>query len=390
MTKIKAGLIGAGFIGRSHVEAVRRLGVVEIVALAEENQELADLKAKQLKVPKAYDDYHSLLDDKEVEVIHNCTPNFNHFEVTKASIKAMKHVVSEKPLAMTPKQSAELVELANEAGVVNAIDFCYRFYPLVQQVKIMIEHAELGDVFAVHGSYLQDWLLYDTDYNWRVETALGGESRAVADIGSHWCDVIQFVTGLKITEVMADLKTIIPIRKKPTATKETFAQKEFQSSGYEAKQITNEDYGSVLFNLENGTKGVFTVSQVSAGRKNRLYFEIDGSKLAVAWDQEEPNRLWIGNRNAPNQLLLKDPLLLHTKAARFADYPGGHPEAYPDILKMFMKSVYLSILALKNHHSSPPDFPTFIDGHDEMLLVEAILKSDKTRRWSGISYPRVL
>ena len=388
MVRIKAGLIGAGFIGPVHVEAVRRLGFVDAIALAEANQDLAERKAKQLNIPKAYGDYRDLLKNEEVEVVHNCTPNFMHFEVAKASIEAGKHVISEKPLAMTSEESAKLVELADEANVINAIDFSYRYYPLVQQAKVMVNKGELGDIYAVHGSYLQDWLLFDIDYNWRVEPNLGGESRAVADIGTHWCDTIHFVTGLKIVEVMADLKTVIPIRKKPKKPSETFTGKELQPSiDFEKKQITTEDYGSILFTLENDAKGVFTVSQVSAGRKNRLYFEVDGSKLAVAWNQEKPNQLWIGKRDTPNQLLMKDPSLLHPEAKPFADYPGGHPEAYPDALKMFMRIVYSSIANKKKGLRIDTDnFPTFADGHCEMLLVDAVLKSHKTRMWTKVKY----
>jgi predicted dehydrogenase len=381
MKKIKMGLIGAGFIGPAHVEAVRRLGLVEVIALSEINQELADHKATQLSIPKAYSDYHELLENKEVQVIHNCTPNFQHFDVITAAIENGKHIISEKPLTLRSDQSAKLVKMADEAGIVNAVNFCYRHYPLVQQVKAMIEHGDLGNVYTVHGSYLQDWLLYESDYNWRLEPHIGGQSRAIADIGSHWCDTIQFATNLKIKEVMADLKTVLPIRKKPKKNRETFTGNRSHHDDYEETRITTEDYGSVLFTLENGAKGVFTVSQVSAGRKNRLYFEIDGATKAVAWNQEQPNFLWIGQRDRPNQYLMKDSSLLFPSAQTFTDYPGGHNEAYPDILKMFFRNVYSSIISHKDPCRDQPNFPTFKDGHDEVLITEAILQSNNTRKW---------
>lgn len=387
MEKLNMGLIGAGFIGSAHVEAARRLGFVNVVALSEINQELADKKAKELNIPKAYNDYHSLLEDRNIQVIHNCTPNFQHFDVIKAAIENGKHIISEKPLTLRSNQSSKLVRMADEAGIVNAINFCYRNYPLVQQMRSMIENGELGKVYIIHGSYLQDWLFSKYDYNWRLDPELGGESRAIADIGSHWCDTVQFLTGLKIIDVMADLKTIIPIRMKPKKTMETFASKEPKTDEYEEKKITTEDYGSVLFTLENGVKGVFTVSQVSAGRKNRLSFEIDGSKLAVAWNQENPNFLWIGKRNEPNQELMKDPSLLYPKAKVFADYPGGHNEGYPDILKMFLRNVYSLIVSGKNPNKNQINFSTFKDGHEEMLIVDAILKSNRVRRWVKIKKP---
>jgi predicted dehydrogenase len=388
MTKrIKAGLIGAGFIGPAHLEAVRRLGFIDVIAISELNQDLADSKARQLNIPKAYGDYHDLLADKEIEVVHNCTPNYMHYAVSKSAIEAGKSIISEKPLAMTSKESAELVELARKEGVLNAINFVYRYYPLVQQMRGMISQGQLGKIYLAHGCYLQDWLLFDTDYNWRIEPDIGGKSRAVADIGSHWCDLIQFVTGLKITEVMADLKVAIPTRKKSRVTVDTFAGNRSEHDDYELKTIVTEDYGAILLTFENGAKGTFLVSQISAGRKNMLLIEVDGSKSAVAWNQEEPNELWIGKRDSPNHLLVKDPSLLISEAKGFADYPGGHPEGYADALKMLMKNVYTSIINKSEDRRVPADFPTFEDGHREMLIADSIVRSHETRRWIGVEYP---
>ena len=381
MRTIKVGIIGTGFIGPAHVEALRRLGSVEVVGLAESNAGLAEQKAKLLGIPQAYGDYKDLLKDSAIEAIHNCTPNFVHFKINKDVIAAGKHLVSEKPLAMNSKESAELVRLAKKAGVLNGINFNYRFYPLIQHARALIADKKTGDVRLVHGSYLQDWLLFDTDYNWRLEPAVGGQSRAVADIGSHWCDLIQHVTGLKIVEVMADLSTVIPVRKKPKTAIETFAGKALKPSDYDHIKIATEDYASVLFRFDNGARGVFTVSQVSPGRKNRLYFEIDGSYHSMVWDQEKPEEMWIGYRDRPNELLVKDPSLLHTQAKPYAHYPGGHPEGYPDGPKNFFRNFYQWVGEGKIPAKGQADFATFEDGHCEILICEAILKSAKQKKW---------
>ena len=321
------------------------------------------------------------LKEKIADVIHNCTPNLYHFDINKAAVKNDLHILSEKPLTINSKQSAELLELLKKHNVVNAVNFNYRFYPLIRHLHSVFEE-EIGNVYLAHGHYLQDWLFYDTDYNWRLETGISGESRAVADIGSHWCDLIQFVTGLKITKVFASLSTIHPVRKKPAASVETFKGKESAvSSNTQDVQISTEDAGSILFELENKAQGVFTVSQVSAGRKNHFWFEIDGNKKAVSWNQENPNEMWIGHRDKPNEILIKDPSLISEEARKFAHYPGGHPEGYPDGLKNLFMSVYNFIRDGKDPMKDKPDFPTFEDGHLENKIVEAILKSSKEQKW---------
>ena len=338
-SKIKAGIIGTGFIGPAHVEAARRLGNMEFVAVAEYTQELADAKAAALSISKGYGDYKQLLADPEIQVVHNCTPNHLHFEVNRDILAAGKHVISEKPLAMNTQESSELVRLANESGLIHAVDFNYRYYPLVQHARAIVKDGTVGDIYALHGSYLQDWLYKQTDWNWRLQPELSGNSRAIADIGSHWCDLMQFVTGQTITKVCADLQTIHKTRMKPKKEVETYAGKQLEPSDYEPQKINTEDYASVLFELSSGAHGVVTVSQVSAGRKNRLYFELDGSNCALAWDQERPNEMWIGYRDRPNEVLIKDPALLHADAKEYAHYPGGHPEAYPDGPKNLFRNV---------------------------------------------------
>jgi predicted dehydrogenase len=292
---------------------------------------------------------------------------------------AGKHVVCEKPLAMNVTESAELVELAAEKRLVNAVNFNIRMYPLVQQARSMVQNGELGDMFILQGSYLQDWLLLPTDWNWRLEPDLGGSLRAVGDIGSHWLDLLTFITGLRIEEVYADFKTFHPIRKKPSKPLETYTGKILTPEDYIDQDIYTEDYATILLHYENGVRGVLTVSQVSSGRKNRLSYEISGSKSSLAWDSERPNELWIGHRTAPNQTLLKDPSLLSPEARETASYPGGHNEGFPDTFKQLYTKVYNYIFA--GDYTKSPDFPTFADGHYEMQLCEAIERSAKEGKW---------
>jgi predicted dehydrogenase len=380
---IKAGIIGTGFIGPAHVEALRRLGCVEVAAVAERGQELAQAKANALSIPKAYGDYHELLADPQIQVIHNCTPNHLHFAINKEILAAKKHIISEKPLAMNSAESRELVWLAKEAGVVHAINFNYRYMPLVQQAHHMCQAAgDLGRIYAVHGSYLQDWLLLENDWNWRLVPELSGESRAMADVGSHWCDLVQFVTGLKIVRVMADLVTIHPFRKRPKFEVETYAGKVLRPEDIEDVPIDTEDYGSILLEFDNGAHGSLTVNQCAAGRKNRLYYEIDGSKCAVAWNQERPNELWVGRRDGPNQTIMKDPSLLYPAARDYAHYPGGHNEGYPDGPKNFFRNVYGFIAGTR----AGGDFSTFVDGHNAIAICDTVLKSSRERRWVDVEY----
>jgi len=382
MKSIKAGIIGTGFIGPAHVEAARRLGFVEMVGLCEAGDDLARTKADKLHIPKAYGRVEDFLADREIEVVHNCTPNHLHFEISKKILAAGKHIISEKPLAMTTVESKQLVQLAKKSGLVNAIDFNYRYYPLVQEAKAMVANGKLGDIFHANGSYTQDWLYLPTDWNWRLVPQFSGKSRAVADVGSHWCDCIQFITGLQITKVYADLRTIHKTRMKPKKEVETYSGKLMLASDYEPVRINTEDYANVLFEFENGSGGSFTVSQCFAGRKNRLYYELSGSKCGLAWDQERPNEIWIGYREKANELLMKDPSLLSERARAYAHYPGGHPEAYPDGLKNFLLRVYTYI----GGATRQMDYSTFQDGHNELAICDAVLASAKSKKWEKVRY----
>jgi predicted dehydrogenase len=378
---LNAGIAGTGFIGPAHLEGLRRINV-HVAGLAEATPELAARKAAELGIEKAYPTFDAMLADPAVDVVHLAVPNVLHFPYARAALLAGKHVICEKPLAMTPAESGELVRIARETGRVNAVNFNLRFYPLSHQVRAMFQSGELGSVFIIQGSYQQDWLLYETDWNWRLEPGQGGALRAVGDIGSHWLDLMTFLTGLRVEKVFADFKTVHPTRKKPKKPVETYCGKQLAPEDYIDQPILTEDYAAIILHYENGVRGVLTASQVSAGRKNRLYYEINASKASVAWDSERPNELWVGQRSAPNQLLLKDPALLAPEACAIASYPGGHAEGFPDTFKQLQKKVYDYILA--GDISARPDFPTFEDGHYEMQLCEAIAASAREGRWANV------
>lgn len=380
MEKIKVGVIGTGFIGPTHIEAIRRLGFVEVVGLVGSSLESAQKKAAALGIPKAYGDYREMIRDSEIQVIHNCTPNHLHFAINKDIILAGKHVVSEKPLAMNSEESAELLALAKKHGVVHGVNFNYRQYPSVQNLRAKIAKGDLGKVNLVHGNYLQDWLLFETDFNWRLAPESGGKSRAIADIGSHWCDTVQYVTGNRIVEVFADLATVLPIRKKPKTDVATFGARQTEAE-YEDVNINTEDYASVLVHFEDGSRGVFTVSQVSAGRKNRLSFEINGSESSAYWNQEEPEKLWLGHRDKPNEILLADPALFEAEVQSAIHHPGGHNEGWPDALKNMMLNYYTFIRDGKDPLKDQTNFATFADGHVSMAITDAILESYEQQKW---------
>ena len=377
MKTIKVGVAGLGFIGPAHIEALRRIPGIEVVAISETNEELAKSKAEQLEIPKYFGSFSGLL-NKDINCVHICTPNFLHFEMAKAALLAGKHVVCEKPLATTIEEGEELLALANEKGLVHAVHFNIRYYPLVRQMKAMREKGELGEVYSIIGSYLQDWLFYATDYNWRLEPELSGKSKAVADIGSHLMDLLEYISGLKITEVMADFKTIHPVRQKPLKPVETFTGKMLQPEDFEDVPISTEDYATVMLRFDNGNKGVITVSQVVAGRKNRLSLEISGSKQTFAWNSESPNENWIGKRDSANQVLLRDPSLLDKESAALVSFPGGHNEGFPDTSKQMFKEVYENI---RKGTMEGAKFPNFEDGLRELVLCEKILESNEKQGW---------
>lgn len=381
--KIKAGIAGMGYIGVSHIEAIRRIGFIELMAVADVNYELARKKADEYGIAKCYNSIESLIADKEIEVIHNCTPTNLHTVINEAVVESGKHIFSEKPLAIDSGESAKLLDLLDRnPGIIHGMNFIYRMNPLVQDMKNRVRAGELGKLHIVHGSYLQDWLLYDTDYNWRIEPETGGASRCIADIGSHWMDCVQTVTGSRITEVCADLFIALPSRKKPKGQVETFSLN--AASDYEEVQVRTEDYGAVMFRMDNGAHGVFHASEISAGRKCRLDFELNGSKASMYWNQEEGDRMWIGYKDKDNLHVMRNPLLMAEQSKQYTYLAAGHPEGWNDAMKNNVYSFYKFIKDGKRVGKDNCDFATFEDGHYILRLTEAILKSSRERKWISL------
>jgi len=369
--RLSAALVGTGFIAAVHVDALRRLGV-DVLGVVGSSPD----RAAEAGLGNVYGSLGELLEDDRIDVVHLTTPNHLHYPQVKRALAAGKHVVCEKPLALTAAESRELVELADAAGVVHCTNFMARFYPLVQQARSLLNEGSLGEIWNVHGSYLQDWLLRPTDWNWRLEPERGGEVRAIGDIGSHWLDLVQFVTGSRIVEVFADLQTVIPIRRRPVGPVQTFAQTEAEG---EDVAIATEDLAHVLLRFEGGAPGAVVISQVSAGRKNMLSFELDGADAALAWNSERAEELWLGRRDRPNELLLRDPSLMKPSARETTTLPGGHAEGFAETFRELYRRVYR---AVETGGPPPePDYPTFADGHWENILGEAIALSSRERRW---------
>ncbi len=366
---MRAAVIGSGFMGRVHSEALRRLGNIEVFNIGGRDE--AGIRM--------------VLQDPSLRAVHICTPNAAHFPMAKAALEAGKHVLCEKPLAVSSEEGTALVKLAHQKKVRNCTCHNLRYYPMVQQMRRMREAGDLGEILVAQGTYSQDWLLFDTDWNWRIEPEEGGPSRVLADIGSHWCDMAEHITGLRITRLCADLQTFHKTRKRPKGAVETFAGKtlapsDHAPSDYDEVPIATEDFGAVVFRMGERTRGAFTASQVSAGRKNRLSIEIYGSESSVAWDQERPDELWIGNRNTYNQVIIKDPSLLAEGARSYADLPGGHSEGYDDTFKQVFRRFYRSI----EEPLSEPEYPEFADGLRQLKILDTELNSHRLHAWVDV------
>jgi predicted dehydrogenase len=372
LADLKAGVVGTGFIGVVHVDALRRLGV-EVLGVVGSTPERAALKG----IAPVYDSYEALLADDRVDVVHLTTPNHLHFPQVKQALAAGKHVVCEKPLAVTSEESSELVALAAGSGLVTCTNFNIRFYPLVQEARERVRAGELGEVWSVHGGYLQDWLARPTDWNWRLEPEKAGELRAVGDIGSHWMDLTQFVTGSRIVEVFADLGTAIPVRQRPKGEVETFAS--VKAAELEEAAMSTEDVAHILLHFANGARGSLVVSQVSMGRKNSLRFQADGSEGAIAWDSERNEELWLGRRDEPNGTLIRNAALMRPAAAARTHLPVAHTEGFADTFRELYRAVYADVA--RGGPSADPDYPTFHDGHVENVLCDAVALSNRERRW---------
>jgi predicted dehydrogenase len=374
-------IVGTGFIGPVHLEALRRLGR-PVAGLLGSSPERGAQAAARLNLPRAYASLDELLADPAVGVVHLASPNHLHYDQCKAVLAAGKHVVCEKPLALTGRETADLVALARASARVAAVCYNVRFYPLCHEVRERIRAGDLGTIYHVTGSYVQDWLLYETDFNWRVLAGEGGALRAVADIGTHWLDLVTWLTGLEVEALCADLRTFLPERERPRCSSETFQAKLGTARETEAVAIDTEDYGSLLLRFAGGAAGAATVSQVVAGRKNCLRYEIAGSRGSVAWNSERPDELWLGHRDRPNELLQRDPALLTLQGRAVTNYPGGHAEGFPDTFKQLFRAIYTYIEA--GDHAAPRPFPTFEDGHREVALCEAILASQRGRCWQEV------
>jgi predicted dehydrogenase len=359
--KVRAAIVGIGFMGRVHLEALRRLGNVDC----------------QVVHSRSESQYRAALDDSSVTAVHICTPNALHFPMAEAALQAGKHVLCEKPLATSAAEGRKLMDLAKSRGLRNCTCHNLRYYPMVQQMRRMRESGQFGEILVAQGTYSQDWLLYDTDWNWRIDTRENGPSRVMADIGSHWCDMAEHITGLRISAVCADLQTFHKTRKRPKGSVETFAGKTLEPQSYTETRIDTEDFGAVLFRLGDRARGAFTASQVSAGRKNRLSIEIYGTKASAAWDQERPDELWIGERNLSNRILIKDPALLEAGARPYADLPGGHSEGYDDTFKQVFRRFYESI----ENSVALAEYPRFADGLRQLIILEAELASHQRQGW---------
>ncbi len=378
MHHLHAAVVGAGFIGPVHVEALRRLGVQVTGVLGCDEAESQSAK-DALGLPKAYRSLDEVVADEAVQSVHLAVPNVLHYEFAKKVLNAGKHVMCEKPLAMNSAESAELVELAESKDVAAAVCYNVRFYPLNLEARDVARRGDLGEVFAINGSYTQDWLFYDTDYNWRVLADQGGALRAVADIGTHWMDLLTSITGLQVEAVFADLNTVHKVRRRPKGEVETFTGKTAREMATEPIDVSTEDYGNVLFRFRGGARGSLYVSQVTAGRKNCIRYEIAGSRCALAWNSESPNELWIGHRDKPNECLIRDPALVAEMPRGYINYPGGHNEGFPDAFKQCFRAFYEYIAA--GDYRATPMHPTFDEGHREVVLCEAILESHRQQRW---------
>ncbi len=379
ISEIGAAVIGTGFIGTVHVEALRKIGV-QVRGVLGSTPERGAARAEALGVRHAYGSLDEILADPAVDVVHVTSPNHLHVPQASAILAAGRHVVCEKPLAMTATESASLVRQAEASGKVNAVNFNIRFYPLHQHVREIVAAGDLGDVRFVTGHYFQDWLLHDTDWNWRLDPSQGGALRAVGDIGSHWLDLMAFVTGQPIVSVMADLATFVGTRREPTGPVETFSTE--RSADAVERQMGTEDTATILLRFANGARGSVAVSQISPGRKNSLQWEIDGSDAAAAWDSETPDHLWIGHRDQPNELLLRNPALMGAAGRIAAALPGGHVEGFGDTFAALFRAIYADIAA--GRPNPDPPYATFAAGHDEMLVNDAIAESARSGRWVDV------
>jgi len=380
---ITVAVIGTGYIGPVHIEALRRISGVVVKGVADANPELARKTAEKYNIEKVYKDSAEILADPSIDVVHTCTPNSLHFPMNKAAIERGKHILSEKPLAMTLEQARELTELAEKKGIVTGINFCYRYYPVVLEMALRVRRGEAGDVRMATGSWFQDWLSSLTDYTWRLERSESGESNISADLGSHWFDLVQFATGLHVTEVMADFATLIPVRRKPS--RQVLAFEKVTDVPFQEVKVELEEYSAILFRLSNGAPGSFTTSQAAIGRKSDTEFQVYGSRCSYAWNHKRSNELWIGHRDTPNETLIESPVLQDPVTASYASLPTGHPLGYHDAMLNLMRDFYDVVKAGGKEPARALPRPTFRTGYEEMRILKAVVESNRKRAWVKVA-----
>lgn len=384
MTKTKVGLLGAGYIGMVHLEVMQRIPSIDVIAVADTNKSLALCAAAKYNIPKIFDNPEDLINNPEIEAVHNCTPNNVHFELNKRIIKTGKQLLSEKPLSLNSLQSAELYDLANKHNTLTAINFCYRYYPVVQEAAARIRKGDLGEVRAFMGHFLQDWLSYDTDYSWRLDPVFAGNANVIADLGSHWCDLIQFITGQRITDVMSVLHTCIPRRKRPKQGPLSFTtQKDFE---FDEVEIALDEYASLFVRLENGAPGNFTTCQVAVGKKVDIEFHIFGSKESYSWSHVRPNELIIGHRDKANEIFYESSGLQTGGTGKYMTLPTGHPMGYHDAMFNLFKDFYDVLMAHKEGREYQAALPDFKTGHEKMCIIDSAIKSSKSGKWEKVKY----
>lgn len=374
--KIKAAVVGGGFIGKQHIEAIRRIPNAEVVAIVETTIERAKTIAEQYHIPNYYDNEDEPFALEGIDVIHVCTPNFLHYEMAKKALEHDMNVFCEKPLSLSAEQSQALVDIASMSTGLHAVNLNYRSNVMVREMREQVINKKIGNLLLVQASYIQDWLMYDTDYDWHFVPDMVGTSRAVADIGSHAFDLIQFISGQKITDVFADLITVYPKRKENKEERETFS--EVVSDNYEEVEVQNEDAAFIIAKLEDGTKVSITISQVTGGHKNDIEVCMSGSKQSITWKQEHADRLYIGKRNRGNEMLYADAKYVSDKAKRFIALPNGHAVGWADAFKNSIQEFYLEI---EDKDNKELDYVDFYKGHYLMKLIEACIESNKTQTW---------
>lgn len=385
--RIGVAVIGTGYMGQVHIEQLLRLPQVRVAGVMDANRRLAQDVAAKYSIPTVYSDVSAIFSDTSIATIHNCTPNSLHYELNRTAIAAGKHVLSEKPLALNSRESAELVQVAQDRSIVTGVNFCYRYYPVVQEAAVRVRRGDIGEVYNLFGAYFQDWLLYETDYSWRLDPSLAGASNIVGDLGSHWCDLAHFISGLEIVEVLADLRTTLPTRKRPKEG----AVLTFSASGdaeveYEDVQVELDEYAGMLLRFSNGSRGSFTTSQLAAGRKCYIDMQIYGAKGSVAWNHERSAELWLGSRDGANQVFFESPLLQAEATRHYAKLPSGHPMGYKDAVLNLFEDFYAAVEAKRDGRETRVACPNFRDGHREVVLLEAAIESMRTGEWTRLIF----